>query len=169
MVAILASVDFEIAHPFDATAEAVAEVLLDRDFQDSLGDLDGLAERRILTQEERDGRTTRRTRYVLDVTVNGPAKKFLGDASPAWVEVAHWDPDRLAWSWVIEPEIAAELLDARGTTGITENEEGTVRAVIGSVKVRVPIYGSRVERWVVEGLERAYAEEALRIERWLKT
>lgn len=160
------SVDFQIEHHLDAPPHAVAEVLLDEGFQASLEDLEGLAERRVLSQTETGGRVERRTRYVLDVHIGGPARAFLGNADPAWIEVAHWDPGTLTWEWAIEPEVAGELLDASGET-VLVGDSGTARRVVGRVSVKVPLYGSRVERWIVEGLERAYEEEALRLSRWL--
>ena len=38
---------------------------------------------------------------------------------------------------------------------------------LGMVKVSVPLYGGKVEGWIVEGIEQAYDEEAERLERWL--
>lgn len=159
--------DFEIEHHLDVAPEAVAELLLDETFQASLEDLEGLAERRVLSQTEIDGRVERRTRYVLDIDISGPARAFLGNADPAWIEVALWSPETWTWEWTVEPEVAKELLDAKGATRISGGPETTARRVAGSVKVKVPLYGSRVERWIVEGLSRAYEEEALRIQKWL--
>lgn len=161
--------DFQIEHHLDAPPDAVAGVLLDEGFQASLEDLEGLAERRVLSQTVADGRVERRTRYVLDIRIGGPARAFLGDADPAWIEVAHWEPARLTWEWTIEPEVAGDLLDASGETVLVGESGSTARRVLGRVTVKVPLYGSRVERWIVEGLERAYEEEALRLRRWLGT
>jgi hypothetical protein len=47
------------------------------------------------------------------------------------------------------------------------SEHGTIRVVLGTVKVRVPLYGGRVEGWIIDGLERAYDEEAQRLADWL--
>jgi hypothetical protein len=164
-----AGVDFQIDHAFDVPPGRLAEVLLDRSFQDSLSDLDGLAERTVLDQQTDGDIVIRRTRYVLDIKISGAAKGFLGDGDPAWVERAEWDPGSSRWTWTIEPEVAAELLDAGGSTEIAKDGSGSIRRVRGTVKVKVPLYGSRVEKWVVQGLERAYDEEARRIEQWLSS
>lgn len=159
--------DFEIDHQVSADPERVAEILLDERFQDSLSDLDGLSERTVVAQEKNGDIVERRVRYVLDVRVSGIARSFLGDAEPAWVEIALWDPAAFRWDWTIEPEVAPELLEAAGTTELVDHSTGTARLVRGSVKVKVPIYGGKVEGWIVDGLERAYEEEARRIEKWL--
>lgn len=162
-------VDFAFEHRFDATADAVAEVLLDHDYQASLDGIEPLKERRVLEQTERPGGVVvRRTRCVLGTDL-GAAKRFLGNAEPAWVEESTWDPDHLRWEWVILPEVAADLLSSRGTIELEDEGAGTVRRVNGKVEVKVPLYGGRVERVVVQGLERAYAEEADRLASWLET
>lgn len=163
-----AGVDFEISHAFDAPPERIAEVLLDEDFQRSLEDVGALAERDVLDQTEHpDGTVRRRIRCVLDIHVSGAARRFLGDRPPAWVEAASWNPETMEWSWRIEPEIASDLLSARGTTSIVADGEAGVRVVAGLVKVNVPLYGSKIERWIRSGLEAAYDDEAARLADWL--
>jgi len=162
-------VDFEVAHEFDASAEEVADALLDEGFQDSLHDLGSLEVRELLSQQERkDGTVLRRTRCVLGVQVTGAAQKFLGDQRPAWIEEAVWEPEAMRWSWTILPEVAKDLLDARGTISIEDDGEAAIRTVAGTVKVKVPLYGSKVEAWIVHGIEAAYEDEADRLAEWLE-
>ena len=47
------------------------------------------------------------------------------------------------------------------------DRDQTLRLVTGTVKVKVPLYGGRVEGVIVQGLEQAYAEEATRLAKWL--
>lgn len=159
---------FEISHLFDVEPEALAEALLDEDFQESLSDIGALAERTVILQEKRkDSTILRHTRCVLDINVGGAAKKFLGDEPPAWIEEAVWHPKPMRWDWTIRPQVAGELLKAKGKIHIEDDDEGAARTVTGDVKVSVPLYGSKVEGWIVAGLEAAYDEEAERIVEWL--
>ncbi|HEY7874537.1 MAG TPA: DUF2505 domain-containing protein [Actinomycetota bacterium] len=159
--------DFEIAHTLSASPDDVARALLDQEFQNSLKDLGALADRRVLSQtEDAGGRVRRETRCVLGIDM-GAAGRFLGSSEPAWVEDATWDPGRLRWDWVIKPEVAADLLKASGITVIEPDGDGAVRRVTGSVRIRVPLYGSKVEGWIVQGLEESYDEEARRLAEWL--
>jgi hypothetical protein len=162
-------VDFDIAHRFVAAPEDVARALLDKAYQESLDGIGPLSERVLLGQEEhRDGSVTRRVRCVLGIDL-GAAKRFLGDSEPAWVEEATWDPVALRWEWVIVPEVAENLLSADGRIELTNSAAGTERRVTGRVKINVPLYGGRVEGWIVDGLKDAYDEEADRLEKWLAT
>lgn len=160
--------DFTIEHSFDAPVTALADALLDREFQDSLGPLGHLAERDVLSQEKTPaGGVVRRIRCVLGIDVSGPARKLMGDGDPAWVEESTWDPAASRWDWVIHPEVAEHLLTASGAIEVTGDDSRSTRRVTGRIKVHVPFYGGRVEGWIRDGLETAYEEEAARLAGWL--
>lgn len=161
--------EFSFDHRFDAPIEEVAGALLDEGYQKSLDGIRPLKKRDVIDQVEGDGgRVLRRVRCVLGTDL-GAAKKFLGGAEPAWVEEATWHPDRRRWEWVILPEVAADLLTSSGTIELHEQGDETLRRVRGVVKVKVPLYGGRVEGVIVNGLQEAYAEEATRLAKWLES
>ena len=161
-------VDFEIAHPFPHGLDDVAAAILDEGYQESLSDIESLKAREVLSQEERsDGTVVRRVRCVLDIDISGMAKSFIGSGEPAWVEESTWYPDRNQWEWVVQPEVADHLLNANGYISLRGDSNKTERVVHGTVKVSVPLYGGKVEGWIVDGLEHAYAEEAERLQAWL--
>jgi hypothetical protein len=160
-------VDFEIAHSFDAKPDEVAQAMLDEDYQRSLKRL-GKLRRELLDQKARaDGDVVRRTRCVMDMEISGVAKTFIGEGDPAWVEEATWNEEAMLWSFTIDPEIAKELLEAKGTIQLANDVDGALRTVEGRVKVKVPFYGRKVEGWIVKGLTDAYDEEAERLRAWL--
>ena len=162
--------NFEFSHSFETDADTLSSVLLDVEYQRSLDDIGALKERKLLSQkEEADGRVHRRVRCVLDINLSGTAKRLLGDSDPAWIEEAVWHPEESQWEWVIHLEVAKELFDAKGTIRIHDSDDGTNRTVTGQVKVKVPVYGGRVEGWIIEGIEHAYDEEATRLAEWLAT
>jgi len=161
-------VDFEITHSFAHSLDEVASAILDETFQRSLSDVESLKTREVLSQERgADGTVVRRVRCVLDIHITGVAKSFIGSGEPSWIEESVWHPDRREWEWIVQPEVAENLLDARGYISLEENSGKTTRTVHGHVKVKVPLYGGKVEGWIVDGLEHAYAEEAERLEAWL--
>ena len=161
--------DFEISHQIAAPAETVAEALLDEEYQHSLHDIGALHQRELLSQEELgDGRVSRKVRCVLDIDLNPTVRRLVGQGDPAWIEESTWTPTESRWEWVIRPEIGGEMLTAKGTVDIEGSGDKTERHVRGHVKVGVPIYGGKVERWIVEGLESAYEEEAERLSEWIE-
>lgn len=164
---ILPGVDFETVHRFDRGRQEVAQAMLDESYQRSLGDIGALEDRELLEQKRRGETTVRRVRCVLDLDISGPAKKFLGDQKPAWEEEATWHPADMRWAWVIHPEVAKELLDAKGAIEVESDGHGTLRRVSGRVSVKVPFFGAKVEGLIVEGIKKAYDEEAGRLAAWL--
>ena len=164
------AVRFEVSHTFDHDPDTVAAAILDEEYQHSLEDVESVEHRELLSQEERpDGTVVRHTRCVLDINITGVAKTFIGDGDPAWVEEATWHPDKREWTWVVIPEIGKDLLEAKGTIALRKDGGSTERAISGEVKVKVPLYGGKVEGWIVDGIETAYAEEAERLEAWLQS
>ena len=159
---------FEFSHDFDAGADEVADAILNEAYQESLSDIGGLDERAVIAQRELEGgRVEREVRCVLGVELPGGARRILGDRKPAWVERATWEPRAKTWSWKIEPEAHGHLLSAHGTIELDGDSTSTTRRVHGEVRVHVPLYGGKVERVIVDHLERAYTEEAARLEAWL--
>jgi hypothetical protein len=160
---------FELSHPFDAPAERVATAMLDPAFQETLTDIGDLHDRKVLSLEDSaGGGVTRKVRCVLALHISGMAKSMLGDSDPAWVQEEHWNAARTHCDWVIHPEVAGDLLSAVGTIDIEDHGDKATRAVAGEVRVRVPLYGGKVEGWIVEGVSRAYDEEAALLARWLE-
>lgn len=160
---------FDLDHHFDVPIEAVSGAMLDPAFQATVTDIGDLHDRSIIEQTENpDGGVTRNIRCVLALHISGMAKSMLGDADPAWVQEERWDASGTHCDWVIHPEVAADLLSASGTIELATSGEGTTRSVAGEVKVRVPLYGGKVEGWIVDGVTRAYDEEATLLTAWLE-
>lgn len=160
---------FEVSHSFAFGPEVVAAALLDPAFEATLETIGPLKERKVLSQEATgDGLVERRVRCVLALKLSGMAAGLLGDADPAWIQVETWAADTMTWTWRIEPEVHAELLSAEGSTVIAGDTQKATRTVTGDVKVRVPLYGGKVEGWIVKGISEAYDEEATRLTEWLE-
>ncbi len=104
---------------------------------------------------------------MLDGTFAGAAKAILGPSDPSWVEESTWFPEAMTWRWKIVPDIAANLLSAEGTMVLGAGTGGTTRVVSGDVRVHVPLFGGKVERAIVDGVTRVYAEEADHLTQWL--
>ena len=163
-----AGVRFELEQTIPATYDEVVAATLDEDYQRSLTDLPPLEHRELIDQfEDGDGRIVRITRCLLALHTSS-LNRFIGNSDPAWKEEATWHPDDSHWEWHVIPEVAKELLSAAGRIELEDRGDQTQRTITGEVKVRVPLYGGKVERWIVAGLEHAYGEEADRLVEWLE-
>lgn len=160
---------FEVSHTFAIPPRRLAEALLDPGLQPDLTDIGALHDRAVLSRDEHaDGSMVREIRCVLALEVSGIARSMLGDGDPAWVQHETWSRERTHCDWVIHPEVGADLLSASGVIDVAGSESSSTRTVAGEVKVRVPLYGGKVERWIVGGVTRAYADEAERVSAWLE-
>ena len=164
-----AVVRFEHDQSILAPLDDVIATQLDESYQRSLTSLPPLKERELIEHEPRaDGGLYRVTRCVLAINISGMARNFIGDEDPAWREEAIWNPDTHTWTWKAIPEVAKDLLSAQGTIAFAADGHHTVRRVAGDVRVKVPLYGGKVEGWIVEGLKHTYDEEARRLLEWLE-
>jgi len=79
-----------------------------------------------------------------------------------WVEVTITDVAARRATTELQPDHYAGLLQASGSITYTDDAStpgGTVRMVRGAVDVGVPLFGGRVERAIIEGLEEHLTEE----------
>ncbi len=142
--------------------------MLDEAYQRSLSNLPPLQSRELLSQDSTpEGTVLRKVRYVLGPVLPSGARQVLGDAEPAWVEEAIWHPIAMRWDWLIVPEVAKELLSSYGAIQVEPSGERSTRWVRGRVSVKVPLFGKRAERVIVDGIERAYDQEGRRLGAWL--
>jgi hypothetical protein len=161
-------VDFRIEQRVSAPPPDVADALVDPEFLAASATLPKLGGAELLDQE-RDGDSVRqRIRY-----------RFTGDLSSAVTRVV--DRDRLTWideadhdlaNWYsahrILPDNYADRLQAAYAMQLDANgRDASCMLVTGTVKVRLPIVGGKVEGAIVSGLDEHAAAEADLLGRWL--
>ena len=154
--------DFSLVQDIAAPVDAVDAALVDAAFLARMAELPKLGSAEVLAQE-RDGDLVRQqVRYL-----------FRADLSRAVTAVV--DPDRLTWveesvcdlaahhtTCVIKPDHYANLLAGRYEAALTTAGATTRRTISGTITVRMPLLGGKVERAIVSGLgENAIAQTAL--------
>ena len=168
--AMVRDVDFAFQHTLPASPAVVADVLLDPDYQASLHQIGPLESRQLLSQQKaHDGTVVRRIRCVFGRDIGSAARRFVGDPKPSWVEEAVWNPQSMRWDWRVIPDVARKVLSANGSIELRDAPQGTVRRVSGTVRVKVPFYGGKVEGLIADGIKRAYDEEAAHLVKWIET
>jgi hypothetical protein len=161
--------EFELEQRLHGTPDAVLEALLDRAFLDARADAEmprlGAAEVLELTRDE----TTARVRVRM---------RFSGQLNSAVTAVV--DPDKLTWvddamfvlaargaQHEIQPDHYADRLSSRYDDVLHDDDGATRRVLTGTLKVRAPLVGGRVEKAIVSGLREYVAAEGDLLNRWL--
>lgn len=159
--------EFELEQRLRGTPDAVLDVLLDRDFLDARAELPKLGSAELLELSRTD--TTARVRVRM---------RFAGDLSSLVTAVV--DPAKLTWvddaTFVLAargarhdilPDHYADRLSSRYDDVLHGDGEATRRVLTGTVKVRAPLVGGRVERAIVSGLREFADAEARLLNDWL--
>lgn len=161
--------NFRIEARIHAAMKAVAQALVDPRFIAATAELPKIGGAELLDQRHDGDRVRQRIRY-----------RFTGDLSSAVTRVV--DRDRLTWvdeadhdlasqrsDHRIVPDSYGDRLQASYVVLIDPDTDGhnSRMVVTGTVKVRVPLVGGRVERAIVSGLEEHAHAEAELLGRWL--
>jgi Protein of unknown function (DUF2505) len=161
-------VNFRIEQKVAAPVDAVEHALLNPDFIAATAELPKVGGAELIDQQRDGDRIRQRIRY-----------RFTGELSAAVTAVV--DRDRLTWvdesdhdlgthrsEHRIIPDHYGNRLEASYTSRLEpDGDDGTRRLAEGTVKVRMPLVGGRVERAIVSGLEEHAAAEAALLEHWL--
>lgn len=158
---------FRLEQLFHAGPEAVEAAFLDPEVFTVMSELPNVGRPELVDHVVEGEAVRQRVRY-----------RFTGHLAPGAAAVV--DPDKLSWvqettAWPgsfeagfeIHPDHYADRLSCAGVVTIERVDGGTCRLTIGTLKVRFPFVGGRVERAIVQGLEEAAAAEAIAVQEWL--
>lgn len=151
---------FTLEHGFDAPVEAVEKASNSADYQERLGDLPNLGERRVKELKKHpDGSMHRVVHYKLGSQLPVPVVAVIGSAA-TWDEVADFDPANHEWTFEIKPHVLSGRIECRGRYTFEPDGEQTKRTVEVDLKVKVPLVGGRVEKEIAKGLRETMDAEA---------
>jgi hypothetical protein len=153
--------EFTVTQRFDAAPDAVVSLYSDPDFFCSLPPTERLATPELVASERTDAAVILRLRHRLTAELPSMVTRFVDPGKLTWVEVTALDLASRRSTSEMLPDEYPDLLRASAAAAFDAGDSGTVRVVRGRVEVPVPIFGSKVEGAIVEGLQ-AYlrAEEA---------
>ncbi len=151
-----------------ADIDAVDAALVDASFLARMAELPKLGSADVLTQE-RDGAIVRQqVRYLFRAELSAAVTAVVDPDRLTWVEQSVCDLAVHRTSCVIKPDHYANLLAGHYDAVLATTGEWTRRTITGSIKVRMPLVGGKVERAIVSGLtENAVAQEGL-LTAWLR-
>jgi hypothetical protein len=159
--------DWEIVQQIDAPVEAVDATLVDAAFLATMAELPKLGSADVLSQS-RDGDVVRQqVRYLFQAELSGAVRRVVDPEQLSWVEDSTHDLDAHRARYDIRPDHYANLLEGGYDAVLAPSGSTTTRTLQGSLRVRVPLVGGKVERVIVDGLRENAAAQAALIGSWL--
>ncbi len=117
----------------------------------------------------RDGRRLLHVRWTSQRELPGVVKKVLGADYLSYELIQHMDDERFHMIWEIVPPISKDRFHGEGEFWLEEAPGGTVRKVTGSIDIRIPIVGGRIEKLLAAEISKGHAANAKTAMDWLKT
>ena len=159
---------FSAEHRFEGSAAAVAEVLSDPGFYETL-DLPDLA-RPVLLESSRDGDKTRLVfRYEFVGTLDPLARRLLGSHRLAWRQQVVFDHQSESGELSFAAEADTKRLHGSADFVLTSDQQWVTRRLSGELVVAVPLIGATAERKIMPGLLRRLDIEAEAVQQRLRS
>lgn len=147
-----------LSHIFDGDIETVMDVL----FNDWLEpeDLSETVSMRVLFEEWEGSKKITRTEWCAYGEIPKIAQNFIKPEMLTWIEEAVWDSKLLIYTWTIKSHYLKDKLTSRGEwTYRTIGENKTERKLDGILQIRMPIFGTIIERMLVKRIYNTFEEE----------
>jgi hypothetical protein len=159
--------DFTLQQEIPAPVSAVDDALVDPTFLARMAELPKLGSADVL-EHARDGDTVAlQVRYLFQADLSAAVTRVVDPSQLTWVEDSTCDLAAHHTTCVIRPDHYENMLSGSYEAQIVASPAGCVRTVTGIIKVKVPLFGGKVEKAIVGGLgENAEAQTAL-ITEWL--
>jgi hypothetical protein len=159
--------NFLIEQDLNGSPDAVQSVLFDPEFVAARSTLPKLGDAELL-ESSRDGSTGRqRIRLRFTAPLSSAVTAVIDPNRLTWTDDATYDLSAHTASHVIVPDHYADRLECSYGARLESRSDTTHRSLEGTIKVRMPLVGGRVERAIVSGLEEHAAAEAALINRFL--
>ena len=162
---------FRLEQRFDAEPEAVEATYLDPGIFTAMSDLPNVGRPELVEQVGEGDAVRQRVRYRFTGHLAPGAAKVVDPKKLSWVQETTAWPGSLEAAFEIHPDHYADRLSCAGVVTIEPIGDGDRRAcrvTTGTLKVRFPLVGGRVERAILDGLREAAAAEAIVVQGWLE-
>jgi hypothetical protein len=158
---------FTIEQQLAGEPAAVEAALFDPAFITARAGLPKLGDAELL-ESSRDGDTARQSIRLRFTAPLAPAVTAVIDPNRlTWVDDASYDLVAHVAEHRVVPDHYADRLQCSYRATLEPAPGGSRRVLAGTVKVRMPLVGGRVERAIVSGLSEHAAAEADLLDEWL--
>jgi hypothetical protein len=154
---------FQVEQHFAAPVDDVLAAYVDPDFYPTLTGLTKIGEPDVLGVERTGDKVRVRVRFRFTDQLPAAATTVIDPTRLTWVDESTYDLAARTSTMRLLPDHYADRLTASATATFTadpRDPQRTVRHIRGSLKVRMPLVGSKVERVIVNDLRAHLADEA---------
>ncbi len=160
--------NFRIEQKVAAPVDLVEAALVDAEFIAATAELPKVGGAELLDQQRDGDRVKQRIRYRFTGELSSAVTAVVDRDRLTWVDAADYDLGSHRSEHRIVPDHYGNRLQASYSDRLEpDGVGGTRRVAAGTVKVRMPLVGGRVERAIVSGLEEHAAAETALLERWV--
>lgn len=145
---------FKIVHEFNCSPETLW-TLIENEEMDQKMSAAGDATVEWLDSEHGDVITIHK-RVNMQRDLPGAIKRAIGGDDVGYELKASRESDEDTQTWTIEPLVLAGKVSCSGTTTVEETSAGCRRIIAGTVNIKVPLIGGKMEKLLIEGVEESY-------------
>ena len=158
---------FKITHELRGDRDAYWKIFFDKEFTGEMYDRIGVKEWKILAWKEEDGKLYREVKVVPKRDLPSMIKKVVkGDLGYIEHSTLYWDRDFMECN--VKPTLLSEKTTVKATYKLEKVGEGRLRRTFeGTIEVKIPLLGSKVEKLVVDDMTRSYDVAAKVHQEWL--
>jgi hypothetical protein len=159
--------NYTIAHEFDCDADTFWKIFFDEEFQKDMFAVIGIKERTVHKFEE-DDREIRREVKVVPKRDLPAAMKTLIKGDFGYVEHDVYHKGQNLMDVRIVPTLMSDRFDMKATFRVIPlGGQRVRREFTGTIKVSVPLLGGKIEKSVVEDMQKSYDDAATVMRRWV--
>jgi len=151
--------DLFLSTEFDVDPLRVLEVYESQPYRQQVADASGMDKELLERRDEGDVRHER-IRVQRREPLPGFVAKILGSKTLTYFQIDRTELSTGNSTWRVEIPALGERVSIRGSTTFTPTPRGCVRVVRGSVSVKVPLVGGRIEKAVAGDFQRGAARAA---------
>ena len=143
---------------FDCSPDKLYQLLSDDKFDDAL--MDALQMKKECLEKKADANgPVYKIRLTNPDEIPAIAKKFTGDKL-SYIETRTWNQNKCGNTWGIAPEIKGATVEAKGKTEIVANGNGCIRKTTGTISVKIPLIGGKIEDMVKQSNTNTFKKNA---------
>lgn len=147
-----------IEDKFDCSADKLYGLLSDDTFDDALMNALQIKKECLEKKEDASG-PVYKLRLTNPEEIPAIAKKFTGEKL-SYIETRAWNKTKCANTWIIAPEIKGATVEAKGKTEIVASNSGCIRKTTGSITVKIPLIGGKIEEMVKQSIIQTFKKNA---------